>query len=119
MAATKSQTGSCHCGAVSFDAKVGLSDVIACNCSICMKRGALLTFIPSGDFELRSGDDDLTDYQSAQKKIHHLFCSKCGVSSFAKGAAPDGSDMFAINVRCLEGIDLDDLRPKPFDGKNI
>lgn len=119
MAATNSQHGGCHCGAVSYQANVDLSNVISCNCSICMKRGALFTFVPAGDFELPSGQDHLTDYQFAQKKIHHLFCSKCGVGSFAKGAAPDGSDVIAINVRCLDEVDLDDFRPKPFDGKNL
>ncbi len=119
MAATKSHNGGCHCGAVSYMATVDLSNVISCNCSICMKRGALFSFIPGSDFELKSGDNDLTDYQFAQKKIHHLFCSKCGVSSFARGAAADGSEVIAINVRCLDDVDLDDFKPTPFDGKNL
>jgi len=119
MAATKSQTGGCHCGAVRYDANVDLINVISCNCSICIKRGALFSFVPGHEFELKTGADHLADYQFAQKKIHHLFCSKCGVSSFARGVAPDGSEVIAINVRCLDDIDLDDLRPQPFDGKNL
>jgi hypothetical protein len=48
-----------------------------------------------------------------------VFCRTCGVEPFARGKAKDGSDMFAINVRCLDGIDIAKLSPRPFDGKNL
>jgi len=70
-------------------------------------------------FELLSGGDSLTDYQFNKKIIHHLFCSACGVASFARGTAPDGSDMIAINVRCLHGVDPATLTVTPFDGRSM
>jgi hypothetical protein len=112
-------SGGCHCGAVRFEATADLSKVISCNCSICTQRGLLLTFVPAGQFKLLSGDDRLTDYQFAKKRIHHLFCSGCGVESFARGSMPDGSPMVAVNVRCLEGVDVSGLKPKPFDGRSL
>jgi hypothetical protein len=30
----------------------------------------------------------------------------CGCQAFGLGSAPDGSEVAAINVRCLEDIDL-------------
>ena len=62
-----------------------LEPVLSCNCSICQKRGALLTFVPAAQFTLLSGEDDLTDYQFNKKIVHHLFCGHCGVGSFARG----------------------------------
>jgi hypothetical protein len=59
------------------------------------KRGGLLTFVPAAKFTLISGEDDLTDYQFNKKIVHHLFCHTCGVGSFAKGRAPDGTDFVA------------------------
>jgi hypothetical protein len=50
--------------------------------------------------------------------IHHHFCSTCGVQSFSRGQMPDGSAMVAINARCLDGVDPDQLKPKHYDGKN-
>ena len=61
---------------------------MSCNCSICQKRGALLTFVPAAQFKLLSGEDELTDYQFNKKIVHHLFCSHCGVGSFARGNGP-------------------------------
>ena len=54
-----------------------------------------------------------------KKIIQHLFCRTCGVQPFARGTMPDGSPAIAVNMRCLEGIDLDSLKPMPFDGRNI
>jgi hypothetical protein len=119
MAELTTHTGGCHCGSVRYEAKTDLGQVISCNCSICQKRGALLTFVPVSSFDLRSGAESLSDYQFNRKVIHHLFCTTCGVSSFARGTRPDGTQMIAINVRCLDGVDLDALTITPFDGKSL
>ena len=31
---------------------------------------------------------------------------------------PDGSPMVGINLRCVEGVDVDKLSPKPWDGRS-
>lgn len=111
--------GSCHCGQVTFKANIDLKSAMACNCSICQRKGTLLTFIPENDFSLLSGKDSLTDYQFGPKKIHHTFCKTCGVTSFASGAMPDGTKIKAINVRCLDGVDIEKLEITHYDGKSI
>ncbi len=118
MAEAKTYTGGCHCGKVRFEVDLALGTVIECNCSICSKTGSLLAFVPTSQFRLLSGQDALTDYQFNKHVIHHLFCSSCGIRSFAKGKAPDGSEMRAINVRCLEGVDLASLERMQFDGRS-
>ena len=66
-----------------------------------------LAFVPEAAFTLVKGQDDLRDYQFNKHNIHHLFCKTCGVASFARGTRRDGAPMIAINVRCLDGFDLD------------
>ena len=88
MAETKTYTGGCHCGEVRFEVTTDLSSVVACNCSICQKRGALWSFVPAEHFALRAGDEDLKDYQFGKKTIHHLFCAQCGVGAFSRGKTP-------------------------------
>jgi hypothetical protein len=111
--------GGCHCGAVRYQVTAVLDGAITCNCSICSKTGTALTFVPAAQFTLTSGEDSLTDYQFGRKHIHHLFCRRCGVRSFARGNRPDGSAMCAINVRCLDGVDLDAVETKRFDGRSL
>jgi hypothetical protein len=115
----KNYTGGCHCGQVRYETTADLAEVISCNCSICSKRGLLLTFVKPERFALRSGAEMLNDYQFNQRVIHHVFCPVCGVESFARGKSPDGSEMIAVNVRCLDDINIAALKPTPFDGRSI
>lgn len=119
MAQAQTYHGGCHCGRVRYDVAATLDRVISCNCSICQKSGALLAFAPEASFKLTSGEDALSDYQFRKKIIHHLFCKNCGVRSFARAIAPDGTPMVAINVRCLDDIDLSTIQPKHFDGRSL
>lgn len=111
-------TGGCHCGKVRFEAAVDLGRTIECNCSLCMKRGSILTATAAEKFKLLSGESNLVDYQFHKFNIHHLFCSTCGTQSFARGMTPDGKEMVMVNVRCLDDIDLSKLSPQFFDGKS-
>ena len=111
-------SGGCHCGQVRFDVTADLSKVYSCNCSICLKRGALWAFVSPESFALRSGAEALVDYQFNKKLIHHLFCRQCGVGSFSRGIARSGRNVVTVNVRCLDGVDLSALTLTPVDGKN-
>ena len=118
MAEAQTYTGGCHCGAVRYEVTLALDPVISCNCSICSKRGSLLSFATLDKFKLLSGGDNLTDYLFNKHVIHHLFCATCGTESFARGKKPDGQEMIAINVRCLDGVDVSSLKLTPFDGRS-
>ncbi len=112
-------TGSCHCGKVKFEAEMSVDSGLTCNCSICQKRGSILAFIPSENFNLISGANALTEYKFNKNVIEHNFCSTCGILPFAGGVAPDGKKMMAINLRCVDEIDLKSIKIKEYDGKHI
>jgi len=112
--------GSCHCGEVAFTVE---GDVpgggMACNCSHCQRKGFILAFVPAANFRLDKGGELLTSYLFNKHNIEHLFCRNCGVQAFAEGKMPDGSPMRAINLRCVEGIDVDKLEIQHFDGASL
>jgi hypothetical protein len=110
----KAHTGSCHCGAVRFEANIDLAaGVCKCNCSICFKTRAWMAFIPADAFRPLSGEQDLRDYQFARKSIHHMFCANCGVRSFAHGHDGKGNRFYAVRVNCLDGVDPQELIDMP------
>ena len=115
----KHYQGSCHCGAVRFEAEADLSAVIDCNCSICEKHGLLLAFVPPSKFKVVAGDGNLSDYRFNKKTIRHLFCKTCGVETFGRSVTPGEKDSVAVNVRCLQGVELKELRPKFYDGRKL
>jgi hypothetical protein len=119
MSELKTHTGGCHCGAVRYQVQIDLgSPVIACNCSMCGRTGSLLGFVPVSQFTLQKGEDALTDYQFNKHVIHHVFCKTCGIKSFARGTKPDGTAMVAINARCLDDVDITQLKVQQVDGKS-
>lgn len=117
MSESRTHSGGCHCGAVRYevDAPVFESGV-ACNCSICNKSGSVLSFVPAAAFRLLTGEDVLTDYRFNKHVIHHVFCARCGIKSFARGRQPDGTPMVAINLRCVDGVDVTKLQVHHYDG---
>jgi hypothetical protein len=111
--------GGCHCGAIRFHVDIDLSKTaITCNCSMCSRSGTVLSFVPAGQFALDQGESNLTDYQFNKNVVHHLFCKTCGIKAFARGTGPNGAEMVAINVRCLDDIDLAAVPTQQVDGKS-
>ena len=112
--------GSCHCGAVRFEAEVDLTTLAVCNCSMCGRTGAIMVFVPRAHLHPLAGEELLTDYQFGKKSLHHAFCSVCGVRPYAWGAGHDGAEWAMVNVRCLDGVDTNTLTiGKQYDGKNL
>ncbi len=115
----KTYPGGCHCGKIRFEADFDqLESALSCNCSLCSKRGALLAFVPAAQLRLIQGDNELTDYQFNKKLIHHTFCKVCGVASFGRGSDGKGNEMVAINVRCLDDVDIESLKINHYNGKD-
>lgn len=110
-------TGGCHCGAVRFEVEASLDAVITCNCSHCGMRGLMLSFVPAAQFRLLQGESALTTYLFNHKVIQHRFCQRCGIEAFGEGKMPDGSPTVAINVRCLDGVDWEQLTPTHYNGR--
>lgn len=119
MSEAKTYTGGCHCGRVRYEVTLDPSEpAVTCNCSMCGRSGTMLRFVPASAFKLLSGADVLTDYRFNTQVINHLFCSVCGIKSFATGTGPDGADTRAINMRCLDDLDPSQLPTKHVDGKS-
>lgn len=112
--------GSCHCGRITYrldDAEP--TEAIACNCSICRRKGHLLAFFTPDKFTLETSRDEIAVYTFGKHVIRHQFCKTCGCGPFSEGVGPGGQAMVAINLRCVEGIDLAKIRIKPFDGASL
>lgn len=95
-------TGSCHCGAVAFEAQFdGDIETSKCNCSICTKTRFWKALVPADAFKILKGEQALQTYRFGSEFIEHRTCGACGVKVFGK-VPMDDMELVAISVPCLE-----------------
>lgn len=104
MDAVKARIGSCHCGSVRFEVDLpnGFESLSRCNCSMCARRGAVVTAVPLSAFRLTQGEDRLSLYQFKTRTAEHYFCSVCGIYTHHKRRS--NPNEYSVNVACIEGV---------------
>ncbi|XP_023688848.1 centromere protein V isoform X1 [Paramormyrops kingsleyae] len=93
--------GGCHCGAVRFQVLTSPDLLVFhCNCSICTKKQNHHFIVPSSQFTLLQGLENLTTYTFNTHTAKHTFCRTCGVQSFyTPRSNPDG---YGVAPHCLD-----------------
>ena len=111
--------GSCHCGGIAFDVEGDLTSAMTCNCSICSRKGAVMWFVPRDNLTLLTPEDAAATYTFNKHIIKHHFCPVCGMHPYGEGTDQQGNRMAAINVRCLDDVDLASIPTQQFDGRSM
>jgi hypothetical protein len=118
----KTYRGSCHCGAVKFEAELDLAQgSYRCNCSICRRTRFWPAVAGPDGFRLLSGEADLVQYLFNTRKNQHYFCRHCGVRAFGVGTETPIGKMYGVNLGCLEDVSEEELALVPItyvDGRN-
>ncbi|WP_322402567.1 GFA family protein [Massilia luteola] len=110
--------GSCHCGRVAYEVEGDIQGALACNCSMCLRKGSLLWFVPRAQFRLRTPEDAAATYTFNKHVIKHRFCPDCGIHPYAEGTDSKGNATAAINLRCIDGLDLAAIPVREFNGRD-
>jgi len=108
--------GSCHCGRVAFELDAKLDYVMECTCSLCRRVGALWHGTSDANLRISAGESELVLYQFNTMTAKHYSCRHCGVHPFSRPRLDPSR--WAVNVRCIDDIDLSSLPLKRFDGAN-
>jgi hypothetical protein len=124
----KTYTGACHCGTTRFEVDLNLDHVRVCDCSVCRRRGALIHRVPNEALRVLTPMSALTLYQWHTKTAEDCFCPRCGILPFRRprsrtaGEADNGLPAFdgwAMNVRCLDAVDLDAIPVRNVYGSRL
>jgi hypothetical protein len=122
MPGLRTRHGSCHCGAVRFEAELDLGrGTIQCNCTLCTKQRSWVAIVPRASFRLLAGSDALTEYHCNTRTEGHMFCSVCGVRVFHTGESPRWGEYVAVSVACLDDVTDGEMAEAPvtvLDGRN-
>ena len=105
--------GSCHCGAITFEAEVDPAKSILCHCTDCqtMSGSAFRAVVaaPEADFRLLSGEPKayIKTAESGARRIQ-AFCGDCGTALYATAA--DGPKIYGLRHGAIR--QRDQLPPK-------
>lgn len=118
----KTYHGSCHCGAVTFEADLDLTQpTYRCNCTICRRTRFWPAVAREDEFRLLTGQSELTEYLFNSRKNQHFFCRHCGVRAFGVGNDTPIGRMYGVNLGCLTDVGDEALARAPImyvDGLN-
>ena len=118
----KTYHGSCHCGAVKFEADLDLTQSsYRCNCSICRRTRFWPAVAREAGFRLLAGESELTQYLFNTRKNQHYFCRHCGVRAFGVGTETPIGKMIGVNLGCLSDVTEEELSRLPItyiDGRS-
>ena len=110
----KTYRGSCHCGAVRFEAAIDLTQpTYRCNCSICRRNRFWPAIVMPADFRLLAGEGEMTRYLFDSRKNEHWFCRTCGVRAFGIGDAQGPGRLYGVNLGCLDDATPEELAAAP------
>ncbi len=120
--------GACHCGQVRFVVEADIDHMRVCDCSVCHRRGALIHRVAKGRLQLSTRWDDLTQYRWGTQTAVDYFCRRCGTLPFRSPSAPTPSEVragikpfdgWAVNVRCLKGVDIQSIPRRLVAGSQL
>lgn len=111
--------GSCFCQKVKYEVNIDLSEgTIRCNCTYCLKTRQWGSYVPSSNFTITEGKDELTKFVG-KNNGGFFFCRHCGTRIYSE-TTWDGNKV-SINVNTLDDLDrkqFSELKITYIDGYN-
>ncbi len=100
----------CHCGIVEAEINIPnqFEKIIRCNCSICKRKGAIMSMVKNEDFKITKGKNKLKVYQFHSKIAKHYFCSNCGIYTHHNPRINPA--LTGFNIGCIDEIDTFNLK---------
>ena len=100
----------CHCGAIeaNIDVAENFEKILRCNCSLCKRKGAVMSMVKNENFKIIKGEDKLKLYQFHTKVANHYFCSVCGI--YTHHNPRSNPAMTGFNLGCLDDVNTFELK---------
>tara|TARA_B100001057_G_scaffold492596_1_gene585290 strand:- start:766 stop:1128 length:363 start_codon:yes stop_codon:yes gene_type:complete len=100
----------CHCGEIEAEINLPekLEKILRCNCSICKRKGAIMSIVKNEDFKITKGKEKLSLYKFHSKIANHFFCSMCGIYTHHNPRINPA--MTGFNLGCIDEINTFELK---------
>jgi|SRR5215217_1207338 len=98
--------GSCHCGAITFEAEIDPDKVRICHCTDCQQLSGtafrVMVPCPESQFHLRTGTPRIyVKTAESGRRRQQAFCETCGSPIYATSDEPAGDRSLGLRVGVL------------------
>lgn len=109
-------TGTCHCGAVSYQFTETPKHALSCNCSVCRRLGVTWIYAEASNVTLTHPKDGLIRYAWGDKNIVFNTCKSCGCTTHWVASEDPQSSRMAVNLALCDDAAAADIPVRRFDG---
>ena len=106
----------CHCGRVRIAVPRKPSSLTECNCSICLRYGALWAYYAHAEVEVLTDSAATCGYSWGTGALVFHHCRVCGCVSHYETNPADPGSVFALNARVMWPELREQVHIRPFDG---
>ena len=116
----------CHCGSIEAEIEIPdeIKNFLKCNCSLCKRRGAVMSLVKNEKFKIIKGNENLKMYQFHTNVAKHYFCINCGI--YTHHNPRSNPAMTGFNLGCIDSVNtfeldeftVNDGQNHPLDKKN-
>jgi hypothetical protein len=116
---SETRKATCHCGAVELEIEFvdGLRNIRRCDCSLCSRKGYIMSSVPTHSLKVVKGANQLTLYQWGTGVAEHYFCSTCGIHTHHKRRSNPLE--FGVNIACIAGVRALEFKDVPIGNGNL
>jgi hypothetical protein len=105
--------GSCHCGAVTYDAEINPDQVVICHCTDCQTFSSApyrvsVFGVPSESIQIEGSPKTYIKTGGSGRKVLVAFCGDCGTALYSTKSDTDAP----LNLRIGAIKQRDELVPK-------
>ena len=109
--------GSCHCGNVTLSIPALTETGTSCNCSICLRYGAIWGYFTEAEVNVIVGVKGISSYCHGDKMINFNRCNECGcMTHYTSAEQPGLNARLAVNYRMFGNDAVKKLTVRYFDG---
>ncbi|MBX8496229.1 GFA family protein [Pseudomonas cichorii] len=108
--------GSCHCGSVRLTLAHQPAHATQCNCSLCLRLGALWAYYEAGTVKFEGHPQNTQAYVWGRETLRTIRCKNCGCATHWEEIQPEASARIGVNINNFSQELISSTPVRHFDG---
>lgn len=115
---TSALSATCHCGAVRVTIPAAPDYVNECNCTLCLKHGAIWGYFRAAAVTVEGEPErSYSRTDVAEQHVRLFWCNACGCTTHWRLISPADDSQMGVNMRLFDPADIASVEVRYPDGR--